>query len=111
MVNVGGGINGIPSTGFCVRCDSVAQQHWAMRRQEHWLVAALDGTEPENVASLVQRIDAIPDITSEDRRLILRISRPNIRPGEFEINMTHPVLDDIVDQPLDPAEQRRHPFL
>ena len=46
-----------------------------MRRQEHWLVAALDRTEPEDVASLIQRIDAIPDITAEDRRLILRISR------------------------------------
>jgi len=43
--------------------------------------------------------------------LIGWVRRSDIGPREFEIAMTHPILNDPVDETLNPPEQRRQPFL
>ena len=87
-----------------------AQQHRSLCGQKHRLVPACDWGHSQYVARLIERINALLHIAAEDRCLIFWIGRSATRPGEFEIDMAHPGLNDAVDQPFDPPEQGREPF-
>ena len=88
----------------------IAQQHRPLCGQKHRLVPACDRRHSQNVARLIERINPVLHITADHRCLVIWICRPAIRPGEFEIDMAHPGLDDAIDQPLDPPEQGREPL-
>src|SRR6516164_8507813 len=75
------------------------------------MIAAFDRTQSEDITRLIRSVDPILDIIAEDGRLIGRVSRPNVGPGEFQVGMAHPILNDVIDEALDPAQQRSEPFL
>ena len=96
--------------GFVFLC-CLAQQHRTIcGGEQRFIPPPRDGPHSQNFPRLVERVDPILDITAEDRRLILGISRSRTRPSEFEIGVTHSGLNNAVDQPLHPAEEGGKPF-
>ena len=75
----------------------VLEQDRARCGDDHRLVAALDRVHAEDVARLVQGIDAVLDVFGQDVGLILGVDRPHIEPDELEVLHPHAVLDDRVD--------------
>src|SRR5690349_142450 len=84
----------------------LVQRNRTLPGQEHGLIPACYRVHSENIACLIERVDTVFYIPAENYCLVLWIRRSAIRPREFEIGMPHPGLDDPVNKPLDPTEQR-----
>ena len=86
------------------------ERHRALQRIDGQMIAAGKRFIAQQVARLVARLDPLLDVERQDFRLLLGLDPKQIRPGEFEVGVTHAVLDDMIGEALDPAHQRRQPL-